>query len=160
LRGLDITRSTTAVIPAAVVTWIADHKPAGDDLWIDLVHVVFFAQLAILFARRRRVHDHDVLQRLRHGVLEHAFQRSAIRVELEIVHEQTHLRAVSRVAHGLVIDLLALLAVGLRQRTQAAGGVERLVQRAVDFDFLEALEWRGLHDLAIDDRLARDCHTR
>ena len=77
-------------------------------------------------------------------MLEHALERRAILIELQIVHEQAHLRAMPRVTHGLVVDLLALLAVGLGQRTQAARSVERFVQGAVDLDFLEALERRGV----------------
>ena len=133
-----------------------DGRPqaSGDHLRIDLVDVVFLAQLAVLLAGDRGVDDDHVLQRLRHGVFEHALQRGAIRIELQVVHEQAHLRAMPGITHGLVVDLLALLAVGLGQRAQAARGVEGLVQRAVDLDFLETLERRGRHDLAVDHRLA------
>ena len=135
-------------------------QPARDHLRIDLVDVVFFAQFAVLLAGDGGVDDDHVLQRLRHRVFEHALQRGAIVIELQVVHEQAHLRAMPGITHGLVVDLLALLAVGLGQRAQAARGVEGLVQRAVDLDFLETFERRGVDDLAVDDGLARDCRIR
>ena len=63
-------------MPAAVVTWIADQSRPGDHLRVDLVDVVLFAQLAVLRAGDGGVDDDDVLQRLRHGVLENALERA------------------------------------------------------------------------------------
>src|SRR5258708_40281559 len=40
------------------------------------------------------------------------------------------------------------------QRPEAPRGVERLIQRAVDFDFLESLEGRNLEQAPVADRLA------
>jgi len=81
-------------------------------------------------------------------------ERGAVGIELEIVHEQAHLRAVPGIPHGLVVDLLALLAIGLGQRAKTARGIEGLVQRAVDLDFFQAFERRRFDQLAVDHGLA------
>ena len=129
-------------------------QPPGDDLRIDLVDVVFLAQLSILRAGDRRIHDHHVLERLRHGVLEDALERAAIVIELQVVHEQAHLLAVTGVTDGLVVHRLDVRAVGRGQRPEAPRGVEGLIQRAVDLDFLESLERRNLEQPPVAHRLA------
>jgi hypothetical protein len=45
--------------------------------------------------------------------------------------------------------------VRFRERAQAAGSVERLVERAVDLDLFESLERCDLDGAAVDERLAR-----
>ena len=130
-----------------------DGRPeaARDDLRVDLVDVVLLAKLAVLQPGHGRIDNDDVLQGLRHGVLEDALQRIAVVIEFEAVHQQAHLLAVSRVANRLVVHRLHALAVGLPQRAQPAGGVERLVELAVDLDRLESLERQHVDLPAVDD---------
>ena len=129
-------------------------QPPGDDLRVDLVDVVLLAQLAVLLAGHRGIDNDDVLQRLRHGVLEDPLERGAVVVELQVVHEQAHLLAVTRIADGLVVHRLDVRPVRLGERAQAAGGVEGLVQGAVELDLLEPLERGELDQPALADRLA------
>ena len=142
-------------MPAAVVTWIADHKRPAISLRIHLVDVILLAQVAVLLAGHGNVDHDDVLQRLRHGVLEDALERAAVVIELQVVHQQPHLLAVAGIAHGLIVHDLRACAVRFGQRAEAAGSVERLVQRAVDLDLFQPFERRGLDAPAVDDRLAR-----
>ena len=95
-------------------------QAARDDLRINLVDVVLLAQLAILRAGHGRVDDDDVLQGLRHGILEHVLQGLAIVIELQIVHEELHLRAMPGIADGLVVHRLAARTVAIGERSQAA----------------------------------------
>ena len=133
-----------------------DRRPesSGNDLRIDLADIVFFAQLAVLPAGHGDVDHHHVLQGLRHGVLQDALHRGAIMVELQVVHEKAHLGAMTRVTHGLVVHALHARTVGVRERAEATRGVEGLVRRTVDLDFLQALERGDLDGPPIDDGLA------
>src|SRR5262249_31498639 len=130
-------------------------EPTRNHLRIDLADIALLAQLALLEPGHGRIHDDHVLQRLRHGILEDALERSAVLIEFQIVHEQPHLLAVARIADGLVVHALALRPAVLCQRPEPARGVERLVESAVDLDLLEAFEWTHLAKPAIDYRLAR-----
>ncbi len=60
----------------------------------------------------------------------------------------------ARIADGAVIQIAHLAGQGLAQRAEAARGVERLVQNAVERKLLELLERLRLAQLAVDDRLA------
>ena len=75
-------------------------------------------------------------------------------VELQIVHEQSHLLAMPWIAHGLVIHVAAARCVRFCQRAQSSGGIEGLVQSAVDFDVLQSFQWRNFDATAIDDGFA------
>src|SRR5690606_2185474 len=99
-------------------------QSARDDLGIDLVDVILLAQLAVLRAGDGHVHDDDVLQRLRYGVLEDALERAPIVIQLEVVHEETHLRAVPRIADRLVVHRFAAAPAGFGERAEPTRSVE------------------------------------
>ena len=113
------TRSTTARDAGGRRDLDRRPEPARDHLRVDLADVVLLAQLAVLPAGDRDVDDHDVLQRLRHGVLEDALQRGAVLVQLEVVHQQAHLRAVPGIADGLVVHALGALRRRCRRASRA-----------------------------------------
>ena len=89
------------------------------------------------------------------GSLENALQCSPVVVQFQAIHQQAHLLAMSRIADGLVIHRRDAALIGLGKRSEAAGGIERLVQRAVDFDLLEPFERQHIDFLAIDNAVTQ-----
>ena len=58
------------------------------------------------------------------------------------------------IADGAVVEIAHLARQRLAQRAETAGGVERLVQNAVERELLELLERLSLAQLTVDDGLA------
>ena len=76
-------------------------------------------------------------------------------IQLEPVHQQSHLLAGTGVADCLVIHIADAIAVGFRQRAEATRGVEGFVELAVDLDLFETLECEHVDLRAIDDSVTQ-----
>src|SRR5690606_6555838 len=129
-------------------------EPATHHFRVYLVDIVLFTEFAILHSRHRGIDNHDVLQRLRYGVFKDALERRAVPVELQPVHQQAHLLTVAGVTDRLVVHRIDAIAVGLAQRAETPGRIERFVKCPVDLDFLQSFERQYVDLLALDDALA------
>ncbi len=74
--------------------------------------------------------------------------------QAQVVEQGLHDRRMARIADGAVVEVAHLASQGLAQGAEAARGVEGLIGDAVEGEFLQLFQRRGLTQLAIDDGFA------
>ena len=127
----------------------------GDGLGIDLAHIGRTSILATLHATRCTEDDDHILESARDRTLQDIDDELPLFGQTQLLQEELHQLAVTRVADRLVRQLAHFALQRVAERAEPARRVEGFVLIAVDDEMLDALQRFNRAHLSVDDCLTR-----